>query len=76
MLVPGMCENDLLLEIVMFIANVAADGEVCEIIASNTLIGTLYQLWKDKSDDLELLLQLIHCFHRLFLHHSSREGNT
>lgn len=73
MLVPGMCENDLLLEIVMLISNIAADAEACKIIASSTLVGTLYLLWKDKSEDVELLLQLIHCFHRLFLHHSSRE---
>jgi hypothetical protein len=24
----------------------------------------LYKLWTEKSDDTELLLQLIHCFHK------------
>ena len=24
-----------------------------------------YQLWKEKSEDTEIILQLIHCFHKL-----------
>jgi len=73
MLVPGMAQNDLLLEIVMLIANIATDPQAANVIASSTLIGMLYQLWKEKGEDVELLLQLIHCFHKLFLHQSSRE---
>lgn len=38
--------------------------QACNLIASSTLIGLLYKLWTDKSDDTELLLQLIHCFHK------------
>jgi hypothetical protein len=33
------------------------------LLASSNLIGGLYQLWKDKSDDVEILLQLVHCFY-------------
>ena len=64
MLVPGMAQNDLLLEIVMLIATISSDEKACEVIATSTLIGLLYQLWKEKSEDTELLLQLIHCFHK------------
>ena len=39
-------------------------AQACNLIASSTLIGLLYKLWTDKSDDTELLLQLIHCFHK------------
>eukprot|EP01036_Dinobryon_divergens_P024940 gene24940-33435_t len=73
LLVPGMAQNDLLLEIVMLIANIASDPQAASIFSSSTLIGMLYQLWKEKGDDVELLLQLIHCFHKLFMHQSSRE---
>jgi len=38
--------------------------KACTLIASSTLIGQLYQLWEEKGDDTELLLQLIHCFHK------------
>ena len=38
--------------------------QACTLIASSTLIGQLYQLWEEKGDDTELLLQLIHCFHK------------
>mmetsp|Transcript_29766 Transcript_29766/g.49787 ORF Transcript_29766/g.49787 Transcript_29766/m.49787 type:complete len:947 (-) Transcript_29766:278-3118(-) len=73
MLVPGMAQNDLLLEIVMLISTIASDMQACSLIASSTLIGLLYQLWEEKCDDTELLLQLIHCFYKLFLHDASRE---
>lgn len=73
MLVPGMSQNDVLLEIVMLISTMSSDPRVCELIASSNLISLLYQLWRDKGDDVELKLQLIHCFYRLFQNDASRE---
>jgi hypothetical protein len=73
MLVPGMSQNDLILEIVMTISAISSDGKCCELIASSNLIGMLYQLWKEKADDVELRLQLIHLFHNFFMNEASRE---
>jgi hypothetical protein len=73
MLVPGMAQNDLLLEIVMLVSTIASDMQACDLIASSTLVGLLYQLWEEKGDDAELLLQLVHCFHKLFMHDAARE---
>lgn len=64
MLVPGMTQNDLLLEIIMLIATIASDLNACNLIASSSLIGSLYQIWEEKSDDGEIVLQLLHCFHK------------
>jgi len=73
MLIPGMAQNDLILEVIMLISAIANDANACVIIASSNLIGLLYQTWKDKSEDIEIKLQLIHCFHKLFLVDKSRE---
>jgi len=73
MLIPGMAQNDLILEVIMLISSIANDANACIMIASSNLIGLLYQTWKDKSEDIEIKLQLIHCFHKLFLVDKSRE---
>jgi hypothetical protein len=73
LLIPGMAQNDLLLEIIMLISAIARDGPCCDLIASSNLIGLLYQTWKERGEDTEIKLQLIHCFHLLLLRETSRE---
>ena len=74
LLVPGMCQNDLLLEVVLLVSAAANDIQVCELLATSNIIGLLYQLWQEKSQqETELTLQLIVCFHRFFLTEASRE---
>ena len=63
LLVPGMCQNDLLLEVVLLVSAAANDIQVCELLATSNIIGLLYQLWQEKSQqETELTLQLIVCF--------------
>ncbi len=38
--------------------------QACTAIASSSLIGLLYQVWQDKREDVEILLQLLHTFHK------------
>lgn len=59
-----MAQNDLILEIILLISMMTADPLVCDAIASSNIVNLLYQVWKEKSDDIEVQLQLIHCFHR------------
>jgi len=74
MLKPGMSKDDFILEVIMLIANIASDDKACDLIAASPLIETLYQLWKEKaSNDTEILLQLLQCFHKFFLHRSTHE---
>jgi len=74
LLVPGMCQPDLLLEVVLLVSTAAIDTQVCELLTTSNIIGLLYQLWQEKSaSEPELTLQLIICFHRFFLCETSRE---
>jgi hypothetical protein len=74
LLVPGMCQNDLLLQVVLVISTAANDPQVCELLSTTNILALLYQLWQEKSEgEQELTLQLIVCFHRFFLCDASRE---
>lgn len=77
MLVPGMAQNDILLEVIMVIAAFAIDASVCELFASSikshSIVQLLYQAWREKAEDSEIVLQSIHCFTRLFLQPGSRD---
>ena len=46
LLVPGMCQNDLLLEVVLLVSTAVSEAPVCEILATSNVIGLLFQLWQ------------------------------
>ena len=71
---PGLAQNDLILEIVMLLAAISSDAAACSLITSSSLLGTLYQLFKEKSEsDAEFTLQILNCFHKLLLHPTAKE---
>jgi hypothetical protein len=61
------------LELVLLVSTMASDDKCCQQLASSNIISLLYQLWKEKSEDAEVVLQLIHCFHKLMQNEASRE---
>jgi hypothetical protein len=73
LLVPGMAQNDLLLEIILLLGTIVSEAHACDMLATSSIIGSMYQAWKDKSEDVEIQLQLMHCFYKLIIHETSRE---
>jgi len=65
LLVPGMSQNDVVLETVILIGQFCHDSESQMLIASSSLIRALHELWQDKGDDSEILLQLLHLFYKM-----------
>jgi len=65
LLVPGMSQNDVVLETVILIGQFVHDEEGQMLIASSSLIRALHELWQDKGDDSEILLQLLAVFHKM-----------
>ena len=59
-----MAQADLQLEVVMVLSSMASDDRACQQIVSSNTIALLYGLWKEKTEDSEIILQLILCFHR------------
>ena len=73
LLVPGMSQNDVILEVVMILSAAASDNQSCKLFLNNNIIPTLYQVWKEKSNDLEVLLQLLFCFYKLLSNENTQE---
>ena len=74
MLVPGICQNDMLLEVVLLLSSISGDMKALDVLVKTNVISQLYNLWQEKSSgDTELCLQMIHLFHKLLMHDACRE---
>ena len=82
LLVPGATQPDVLLEAILVLSASTAEPLACEVIASSSALGLVYQLFKDKIKakateklpaDVELPLQMLYLFYRLLMNESSRE---
>jgi hypothetical protein len=73
LLVPGMSQNDVVLECVILVGQMCVDEKTATMIASSSLIRALHELWQDKSDDGEVVLQLLTTFHRMLHFPQTRE---
>lgn len=72
-LVPGLCQNDVILEVIMFMAQVASDKNCSTFFAASTLIALAEQTWRDKAEDTEIVLQSMFLFYWLFQWPDTRE---
>ncbi|GMH56687.1 hypothetical protein TrLO_g4274 [Triparma laevis f. longispina] len=73
LLVPGMSQNDVVLECIILIGQMCVDEKASVLLASSSLIRALHDLWQDKSDDSEIVLQLLTAFHRMLHFPETRE---
>lgn len=73
LLVPGMSETDLALEVVLFIDQLAMDPESAPVMANSQVMRCLFELLRDKGNDAEVVLQLLLTFRRLCVHTATRE---
>jgi len=60
---PGRSEDDIILEIVIFIGTAANDPECADILAQSKLVGNLYELMTEKQEDDEMVLQITYTFY-------------
>lgn len=57
-LVPGASEDDIMLEIIIFIGTCVSDPQCAPIFANSQLVAVLYDLMADKQEDDEMVLQI------------------
>ncbi|XP_014221190.1 kinesin-associated protein 3 isoform X1 [Trichogramma pretiosum] len=72
-LTPGQAEDDLALEVVIFIGTAAADEDCAKLICKENLLLSLIELLKAKQEDDEIVLQIIYVFYQVSKHDSTRE---
>eukprot|EP00294_Goniomonas_avonlea_P008312 CAMPEP_0114554636 /NCGR_PEP_ID=MMETSP0114-20121206/8318_1 /TAXON_ID=31324 /ORGANISM="Goniomonas sp, Strain m" /LENGTH=691 /DNA_ID=CAMNT_0001739701 /DNA_START=77 /DNA_END=2149 /DNA_ORIENTATION=+ len=63
-LAPGFSEDDIVLEIIIFIGTAANDSDCAPILANSRLVSALYELMTDKQEDDEMVLQITYTFYK------------
>lgn len=69
----GLIEDDIILEVTIFIGTLCDSLETAEMIVSSGLVSKLYHLMSDKKGDDEMILQIIFTFARLLQFAPTRE---
>ncbi|KAL7684869.1 putative kinesin-associated protein [Plasmopara halstedii] len=67
-LVPGFSQDDMILEVVLFVSALALEPRCAPLLSSSRLIRTLHSLFQEKQHDRELTLQLLYAFYRMLRH--------
>jgi hypothetical protein len=72
-LMPGFAEDDLVLEIIIMLGTLAADPQAAPMLANHRLIHCLHDVLLEKSDDDEVVLQIVFTLFKFLLHRETRE---
>mmetsp|Transcript_1437 Transcript_1437/g.1212 ORF Transcript_1437/g.1212 Transcript_1437/m.1212 type:complete len:428 (+) Transcript_1437:2-1285(+) len=72
-LAAGASEDDIMLEIIIFIGTCVSDPQCAPIFANSQLVAVLYDLMADKQEDDEMVLQITYTLFRCLQHESTRE---
>ena len=72
-IVPNSGEDDLILEIVVFIGTCATDSAAASFLCKCDILPSLIDLLKAKQEDDEIVLQVIYVFHQLCSHKETKK---
>ncbi|DAZ95166.1 TPA: hypothetical protein N0F65_012420 [Lagenidium giganteum] len=68
LLVPGFSQDDMILEVVLFVSALALEPKCAALLTTSRLIRTFHSLFQEKQHDHELMLQLLYAFYRMLRH--------
>ena len=71
--IDGLSEDDLILEVVVFIGTCVADSFAAQYICKSNTLESLIDLLKAKQEDDEIVLQVVYVFHQLCVHEETRK---
>ncbi|XP_012275092.1 kinesin-associated protein 3 [Orussus abietinus] len=72
-LVPGKAQDDLVLEVVIFLGTAACDEDCARLLCKADILLSLIELLKAKQEDDEMVLQIIYVFYQIAKHDSTRD---
>ncbi|XP_018316852.1 kinesin-associated protein 3 isoform X2 [Mycetomoellerius zeteki] len=72
-LVPGKAQDDIVLEIVIFLGTAARDEDCARLLCKADILLSLIELLKAKQEDDEMVLQIIYIFYQIAKHDSTRD---
>lgn len=74
LLVPSFSEDDIVLECIMIVGNLALMRESAQYVAGSRVPTSLQQLLVEKREDEEIVIQLLHTFQCLLVYEEVREA--
>ncbi|XP_046419243.1 kinesin-associated protein 3 isoform X2 [Neodiprion fabricii] len=72
-LVPGKAQDDLVLEVVIFLGTAAYDEMCARLLCKADILLSLVELLRAKQEDDEIVLQIIYVFYQIAKHDSTRD---
>jgi hypothetical protein len=67
-LVPGFSEDDIVLQVVMFVGTMCRDPAAARMISKTPIIRQLYDLLVERQDDSDMTLQTLYTFYQMLGH--------
>ncbi len=67
LLVPDMAQNDIVLEVIIFVATLAQNDEASSHMVEAGIIQAVESVWQERRDDVEIQLQLLYAYWHLLL---------
>lgn len=67
-LATGMVDEDIILETIMLVSSIAATPKAAEIMFKNRILQEVSQIYVEKVDDDEFVLQYLYCLHQFLFH--------
>lgn len=69
----GFAKDDILLEVILLVCNMACDPKVCIMFVKKEIPQKLYQILKEKYSDLAISINIFNAFHKFLLNTSVRD---
>lgn len=73
-LTVGFAKDDLLLEVILLVSNMACDQKICVMFIKKEIPQKLYQILREKYNDLAISLNIFNAFHKFLLNTSVRDS--
>ncbi|GFH09312.1 uncharacterized protein HaLaN_04422, partial [Haematococcus lacustris] len=70
---PGAVDDDILLEVVMFVGVLCNEG-TAHMLCDSGLVNTLFQLMGEKKEDDEFVLQIAFAFNKFMMYEETRSA--
>lgn len=72
-LMPGNCEDDMVLEVVILIGTVVTDEACARLLVNSGILKSIIDLLNAKQEDDEIVLQIVYVFHQMTKHSNIRD---
>ncbi|CAD8142495.1 unnamed protein product [Paramecium octaurelia] len=64
----GVIDDDIVLETMMLVSQIASNAKAAEILVNSNILNALTQVFTEKVDDDEFIVQYLYCLHQFLFH--------